>query len=224
MTGAKGARPGFILLPRPATWHSAEHGLGAARFWNRQGAGGPRKTLACKATLGYRLGMEFRIAPIADRHIESFRLAVDAVARERRYLAMVEAAPLEDVQRFVQTNLRAGRPHFVALDGERVIGWCDISSLNRPVYAHSGVLGMGVLDGYREQGVGEALIRAALDAAKAMGLKRVELTVRDHNVRAQKLYEKMGFVVEGVKRKGVLLDGNHEDLICMAILFDEVAR
>ncbi len=183
-----------------------------------------RKTLAREAMLGYRLSMKFRIVPIADHYIESFRQAVDAVARERRYLAMVEASPLEDVRRFVQTNMREGRPHFVALDGERLIGWCDISSLNRHVYAHSGVLGMGVLDGYREQGVGEALMRATLDAAKIAGLTRVELTVRDHNLRAQKLYEKMGFVVEGVKRKGVRLDGNYEDLICMAILFEEAVK
>jgi RimJ/RimL family protein N-acetyltransferase len=43
--------------------------------------------------------------------------------------------------------------------------------------------------------------------------------VREHNLRAMKLYEKMGFVVEGVKRCGVCLDGKFEDLICMALLF-----
>jgi len=155
-----------------------------------------------------------------EAHIESFREALDAVARERHYLAMLEAPPLKEVQRFVRENMRNGRPTFVALDGARVIGWCDILSLDRPLYVHAGVLGIGVLDGYRQQGVGKALMAATLAAAKAVGLTRVELTVREHNVRALRLYEKMGFVIEGVKRRGVRLDGNYEDLICMATLLE----
>jgi len=47
-----------------------------------------------------------------------------------------------------------------------------------------------------------------------------EHTLREHNVRARRLYEKMGFVVEGVKRRGVRLDGSYEDLICMAYLIE----
>ena len=35
-----------------------------------------------------------------------------------------------------------------------------------------------------------------------------------------KLYEKMGFVVEGVKRRGVRVDGHYEDLICMGVLIE----
>jgi RimJ/RimL family protein N-acetyltransferase len=155
---------------------------------------------------------------MAECHIEGFRVVLDAVARERKYLGFLEAPPLEEVRKFVQGNVRDGRPCFVALDGERAIGWCDISSLNRPVYAHSAVLGMGVIDGYREQGVGKALMTATLGAAKAAGLTRVELTVREPNLRAMKLYEKMGFVHEGVKRRGVCVDGQYEDLICMAVL------
>jgi RimJ/RimL family protein N-acetyltransferase len=154
-------------------------------------------------------------------HIESFREAVDAVARERRYLALLKAPPLGKTRRFVQDNIRDGRPHFVALDGERVIGWCDVSSLQRDIYAHAGVLGMGIVDGYRGQGIGEVLLRVTLDAAKARGLTRVELTVREHNLRAKRLYEKTGFQFEGVKRRGVRVDGQYEDLICMALLFDE---
>jgi RimJ/RimL family protein N-acetyltransferase len=176
--------------------------------------------LARQPPLGYCLLMTYRVVPNEERYCESFREALDAVARERRYIAFLEAPPLEDVRKFVLGNIRDGRPCFVALDGERVIGWCDISSLNRPVFAHSGILGMGVVEGYREQGVGTALIIATLNAAKAAGLKRVELTVHNHNLRAKNLYEKMGFVVEGVKRRGVCIDGHYEDLICMGYLIE----
>jgi ribosomal protein S18 acetylase RimI-like enzyme len=178
------------------------------------------KKLARQPTLGYCLQMNYRVVPMADVYIERFHETLDVVARERIYLGMLEAPPLDELRAYIQKSIRDGNPRYLALDGECVIGWCDISSLNRTVFAHSGLLGMGVLDGYREQGIGKALMTATLDAAKAAGLTRVELTVREHNQRALKLYEKMGFVIEGVKRRGVRLDGQYEDLICMAKLFE----
>lgn len=162
--------------------------------------------------------MEFTIVPITEAHIEGFHTALDAVARERQYLAMLEAPALEKVREFVMTHIRDNRPHVIALVAGRVIGWCDISSLNRDVFVHSGVLGMAIVDGFREQGIGQALMKAALARAREAGLTRVELTVRERNLRAKKLYEKFGFVVEGVKRRGVRVDGRYEDLICMGLL------
>jgi RimJ/RimL family protein N-acetyltransferase len=162
--------------------------------------------------------MNYRVTPIEERHIEGFRAAVDSVAHERAYLAFLEAPPLKATTEFVLENLRAGHPQFVALVDETVVGWCDITSLHRPVFAHSGVLGMGVVAEYRGHGIGKALIRATLDRAKSIGLTRVELTVREPNKRAFALYEKMGFVVEGVKKNAVRVDGRYENLIAMGLL------
>jgi RimJ/RimL family protein N-acetyltransferase len=163
--------------------------------------------------------MGWAVVPIAEEHIEGFCAAVDSVAREREYLAFLEGPPLEMSCAFVLRNLHEGRPHFVAVEGGRVVGWCDISSLDRPVLAHSGVLGMGVVASHRGQGIGEALIRAALERARAVGLTRVELTVREGNSRARALYEEVGFAIEGVKRNAVKVGERYENHVCMAILF-----
>jgi RimJ/RimL family protein N-acetyltransferase len=165
--------------------------------------------------------MSWSVAPIAEEHIEGYWSAVDSVAREREYLAFVEGPPLEASRAFVLRNLRENRPHFVALHEGSVVGWCDIASLDRPVFAHSGVLGMGVVAAHRGRGIGGALIRAALGKAAATGLTRIELTVREPNLRARALYEKLGFAVEGVKRDAVRIDGRRENLVCMALLLDD---
>ena len=165
--------------------------------------------------------MSWIVVPIAEAHIEGFCHAVDRVAREREYLAFTEGPPLERSRAFVLRNLQENQPHFVALVEEDVVGWCDISSVDRPVYAHIGVLGMGVVAEYRGRGIGEALIRAALDKARSAGLERVELTVRESNMRARKLYEKVGFITEGVNFRAVKIAGRYENRICMAILFDD---
>ena len=163
--------------------------------------------------------MNFQIAPIAEEHIAGFHAAVDSVARARLYLAMLQAPPLEEAAEFVRNNIRKGNPQFVALVGDRVVGWCDVFPEKRETMAHGGVLGMGVVEGYRGRGIGAALIRATLERAKAVGLTRVELTVREDNLRAKALYEKAGFAVEGVKRKAALFEGKYFDLILMSLLF-----
>ena len=100
-----------------------------------------------------------------------------------------------------------------------MVGWCDITAKDRPVYAHTGVLGMGLLPLFRGQGLGRDLMQRTLAAAKTFGFHRVELTVREHNTRAIALYEKIGFKTEGVQREAVHVDGAYEDVILMAVLF-----
>ena len=163
--------------------------------------------------------MNFQIVPIAEEHIAGFHAAVDSVAREKLYLAMLQAPPLEEAAEFVRNNIRKGNPQFVALAGDKLVGWCDVFPEKRETMAHGGVLGMGIVEGFRGRGIGSALIRATLERAKAVGFTRVELTVREDNLRAKALYEKAGFAVEGVKRKAALFDGKYFDLILMSLVF-----
>jgi RimJ/RimL family protein N-acetyltransferase len=161
------------------------------------------------------------IVPMTLDHFEGFYRVLDVVARERSYLAFLEAPPIERSRTFVQGNIEKGAPQFVAIDKGMVVGWCDITPIDRPVYAHSGVLGMGLLPAYRGHGHGRALIEAALAAARQMGLTRIELGVYSHNTRAKALYDRTGFATEGIKRKAVRIDGVFRDVIVMAIVDDE---
>jgi RimJ/RimL family protein N-acetyltransferase len=145
--------------------------------------------------------------------INSFRQAVDSVARERRWLGLTEAPALRAVAEFADMLTRAGAPQFVALDGKRVVGWCDIRPFNdSPSRAHVGVLGMGVLADYRGRGIGRDVLNACLAASP---FTRVELSVFADNAPAIALYEKSGFVHEGVQRAALNLDGM-KDLTLMA--------
>jgi ribosomal protein S18 acetylase RimI-like enzyme len=162
----------------------------------------------------------YQILPITEEHIEGFRAAVDSVAREHNYLAFLEGPPLEMARSFVLENIQGNWPHFVALVEGKIVGWCDITSLHRHAFVHAGSLGIGVLAPYRGQGIGVALIRAALNKAKAIGLTRIELTVRENNKRAIALYEKEGFLIEGLHRNAVRIDTKYENQISMALLYE----
>jgi putative acetyltransferase len=158
------------------------------------------------------------IVPIADQHIESFRATLDVVARERRYLAMVEAPPLERVRQFVGDGIAQGVSQVVALDGGQVVGWCDVFPHWAHTVQHRGTLGMGLLPAWRGQGLGRRLIEAAIARAWGRGLTRVELEVRVDNAPAIRLYERVGFRHEGLRRHGIRVDGAYVDVHAMGLL------
>ena len=167
--------------------------------------------------------MNVAIEPIAESYADGFHACLDAVARERKYLAHVEAPPPDRVRTFVQQNISMGVAQFVAIDGMAVVGWCDIFPAWPHAVQHCGSLGMGLLSAYRGRGIGQALLSACLCKARANGITRVELEVRADNERALKLYERMGFVRESIKRKGMRFDGVYFDCIQMSLIFENEA-
>ena len=56
----------------------------------------------------------------------------------------------------------------------------------------------------------------ALEASRASGLERVELAVFADNHRARRLYEKMGFTVDGTRARRAKIDGRYRDEVLMA--------
>jgi RimJ/RimL family protein N-acetyltransferase len=161
--------------------------------------------------------MTIEVRQIREEDIGSFHAALDAVAREHAYLALLQAPPIERASAFVRRNIENGYPRLVAIAAGEV-GWCNILPATREVMAHVGDLFMGLLLPWRGQGLGERLLRESLAAADAFGYLRIELGVFATNARAAALYRKAGFVKEGIKRKAILIDGVFHDKVIMARL------
>lgn len=72
------------------------------------------------------------------------------------------------------------------------------------------------------KGIGYFVTSKMLDHAfNNINLNRVELGVLESNTRALKLYEKIGFKKEGIKRQSIYKNGQFVDIIMMAILKKE---
>jgi ribosomal protein S18 acetylase RimI-like enzyme len=158
--------------------------------------------------------VEIRSITLED--LPAFRETLDAVARERRYLHMLEAPPLERLTSYVRTGLEKGHIHLVAADGSKIAGWCDITpGINGEV--HVGHLGMGVLNAFRGQGIGQRLMEAAIAQARVLHLEKIELQVFTANQPAMALYKKLGFVEEGLRKRARLVDGVYDDILLLAL-------
>ena len=75
---------------------------------------------------------------------------------------------------------------------------------------------------WRRQGVGERLLLALLDLAKARGAREATLEVRPSNHPARRLYEKYGFALVGVRRR-YYSDDNEDALILTTATLDSQA-
>jgi RimJ/RimL family protein N-acetyltransferase len=78
---------------------------------------------------------------------------------------------------------------------------------------------------YRERGYGTDAIRAFLGLLfDAVGLHRVWLATYEHNARARRVYEKLGFREEGRLRESDRVDGRWVDSIVYGLLEHELDR
>ncbi|WHY75166.1 GNAT family N-acetyltransferase [Neobacillus sp. WH10] len=88
---------------------------------------------------------------------------------------------------------------FIALNGHESLGFVQLyPSFSSVSMQRSWVLNdLFVKETARGQGVGEKLMKTAIEFAKETGAKGVLLETAKDNTTAQRLYEKIGFIREG---------------------------
>lgn len=109
----------------------------------------------------------------------------------------------------------ARQAYLVAAHDKLVVGQLSLKR-DLGIYAHLAELGMSVADAFRGQGIGRALIRAAIRWAETFGVEKLTLMVFPHNERAINVYRSMGFEEEGHRKLHAKLSYGYEDLIEMS--------
>lgn len=136
--------------------------------------------------------MAIKIRPVVLKDAASYRRCWDSIARERLYFTERKAPPLSEVRAQVRQNMRGDAPFLVAVDGERVVGFAAAYRHAVPSTSHNAKFGIGLLPAYREAGLGAKLTAGILKRCRGK-FHVVYLEVFGKNIRAQKLYRKMGF-------------------------------
>jgi RimJ/RimL family protein N-acetyltransferase len=106
----------------------------------------------------------------------------------------------------------------VADAGDYLAGYVELTGGSLRRSRTTAYVVLGVLAHAAGQGLGTGLLRQATDWATAHGLHRLELTVMAHNTRAIRLYERMGFAVEGRRAECLIVDGQFVDELSMAAI------
>jgi putative acetyltransferase len=165
--------------------------------------------------VGYRI----RSAEPSDAE-QLTRLAAAVSAEPEGWLISVagEWRSAGDERRYLKALRRY--PHAAVFVAERgdgtLVGRLSIGRDPHPASTHVADVGLMVAADARRQGVGTAMLQAAIDWARSAGVRKVELHVFPWNEAAIRLYEAFGFEREGF-RKGHYRRGNeYVDAILMA--------
>ncbi len=148
-----------------------------------------------------------RLAEAISAEPEAWLISADgewrSVGDERRYL--------KAVRRY---------PHAAVLVAERtdgmIIGRLSLARDTHPASTHVADLGLMVAKTARRQGVGRALLEAAVEWARGSGVRKLELHVFPWNEPAITLYERFGFEREGFRKGHYYRAGKDVDAILMA--------
>lgn len=141
--------------------------------------------------------------------------AVTEVAAEHWFLATVDGYSVDQTRAYIQSALAGAVYQVVAVDGNNVVGACDVRTRDLRGFAHVGQLGMYVRKAWRGQGIGKKLLEACLSTAKEAGLEKIELEVFADNIPAIRLYESTGFRREGLKQRGRKWHDRYQDVVLM---------
>ena len=111
--------------------------------------------------------------------------------------------------------------HLRTLAEDRVIGFAALSDIQWNNQTADLAIGIGNPK-YRGKGYGSDALNVLLNYAfDELNLYRVGLSVIEYNTVAIHVYERLGFVREGVRRAAVQREGQRYDLLLYGILRDE---
>jgi ribosomal protein S18 acetylase RimI-like enzyme len=156
-----------------------------------------------------------RIRSATMRDLKGYHACFDAVAREREHLGSVAASSLKGSRGWLRAVLDAKCPFLVAIEGRRIVGWCDVAPREMEGFRHTGGLGMGLMPEMRGRGLGARLLKKAIAQCRRRRIEKIELQVYASNRPARALYRKFGFRQEGRRIRARKLDGEYDDVILM---------
>lgn len=149
----------------------------------------------------------------------SLQHALDAETMMMMLEAGERSTTVDDVRARLRSIVATPNSTLLVADGnDHLVGYVEAEGGIYRRTRHSAYVVIGVRREWHGRGVGRALLDALEEWARTNRVRRLELTVRVDNDQARRLYERAGFVAEGVRRGSLLVGDELVDEIAMARL------
>lgn len=102
-----------------------------------------------------------------------------------------------------------GNIYLVAEENHEILGYCGLWG----VAGEGQICNVAVKEEARFRGIGYGMIKKLLETGREQGLTEFTLEVRESNLTAIRLYEKFGFVSEGIRKN--FYDNPKENAVIM---------
>lgn len=172
-----------------------------------------------------RNGQRATIRPAKPEDAGSVLDYLNCVFGETDYLAFGKGDldwPIEKERKFIEGYLDSdNKLLIIAIVRQSIVGTLGFTGDEKTRLRHTGEFGMAVLRKHWGLGIGAALIECMIEWAKSSGVvRKINLRVRVDNQRALSLYERFGFVREGVVRRQFAVVDKFFDAYFMGLEID----
>jgi L-amino acid N-acyltransferase YncA len=144
--------------------------------------------------------------------------ALNSVIREGKYLYLNdEIIDMKEEHRWFERSVKAGMLYLVARVEGKVVGGASMHP-QTDKRSHVAQFGIFICDGYRNLGLGTAMLKEFIEIAKKRGFEILQLSVFANNTRALNVYKKCGFREIGKLSRDIkFLDGRYADRILLEL-------
>lgn len=163
------------------------------------------------------------IRPITLDDVENFYHMMCWLDEETEYMMyepgerQLKSNNLDDLKERIEVAVSGEDFLMVAVnDNEEIVGyiWAERGKMNR--ISHTAYIITGIRKAYHRQGIGSKFFNILYEWAGENGIVRLEFV----NTGAKHLYEKNGFIVEGVRLKSMKVNGRFVDEYYMGKILD----
>jgi RimJ/RimL family protein N-acetyltransferase len=148
---------------------------------------------------------------------ELFRSFIRSLPHRDNFYLMLDVHSDRAIDRWMKGVESGQTVSVIALDGDRMIGYCNLHTNELPWIRHVAELRMSVSSAYRGGGLGTALANEVFTIAQARRLEKIWARMASSQEAAQTVLRSLGFHTEALLADFVKNEnGRTEDLVIMS--------
>ena len=150
--------------------------------------------------------------PMRAEDKKQFANLLRALPRKDNYYLLVDVDNDQTIERWMSKVESGETIGVVALQGDQMVGYCNLRTNDLPWLHHTGEIRMSVSTAHRGQGIGRILAGKIFAIARARGLQKLWVRMALSQEAAQVVFKNLGFRTEAllsdfVKNENGLTDG-----------------
>jgi len=162
-------------------------------------------------------GLTYEVRPAQQDDLTGIIGAIRVITAEQTDLVAESVGEQLDHEGvLIRHNEAETRMFFVATVGDDVVGWAHVEAPQVEKLSHAAKLTVGVIDEYRDHGIGSDLLRHSLDWATEQGYRKVYNSIPATNQAAAQFLEAHGFETEAIRKDHYRIDGEFVAELMMA--------
>jgi RimJ/RimL family protein N-acetyltransferase len=166
-------------------------------------------------------GTHVTLRPAVTKDAKDITRSVQSIIESGEFIQKENPRSLEEEHAFIRQMDEDGNMYTAVEISGRVVGIARVIRGELEMKQHTGVFRIWLSKDGQGKGVGTKIMEYTLNWGKEAGIHKLWLTVFSGNEPAYKLYERFGFVTEGIQKNQACIHGAFQDEIYMAYFFND---